>query len=181
MLDKPTDHQLEPEPDTVGPPEAADAALDAAAPNGALAVVPEWPQSGVVEWPWSEAAAVRRRTRAAALEASLAIAEDRLAVARRVQAAWNELAYVRASESARTAVLEARADGEAARLSAAFRRLVQMTAAFAAELSALEPFRATLGDEILDAIRERALNEFAARVAAALRGDAATGGAKRQP
>jgi len=172
-IDRTTDLQQQLSPRVPAVSEGSSATSDA------LTVIPDGPESTLVEWPWSQAAATRRRVRAATLEASHGIAEDRLAAARRIQATWNELACVRAAEAARTAVLEARADGEAARLSLAFRRLVQMTTTFSTELSALEPFRAALGDEILDAIRERALNEFAARVAAAMRGDSAT--ARRQP
>jgi len=133
------------------------------------------------ELPWSPEAKARTRARTIALEARLDGFRDTLRAIRAAREALNRAATVRAFEAAERAILEIRAAGEAGRLAIVNRTHLQMTAQFLEQIEALEQFKGRTSPEILDALKERALNEFTTRMNRASKSDVelASGGLLR--
>jgi len=71
---------------------------------------------------------------------------------------------MRAVEAAETAIFEIRALGETTRFVILNRAQLEMTRQFVRQLEMIEGFRGRLTVEILDALKERAFNEFTERM-----------------
>jgi hypothetical protein len=123
------------------------------------------------DWPWSAEALARARARALALEARVEIFRDNLRAIRTAHEVLNRAATARAVEAAETAVLDIHAQGESARLGIINRVHLEMAREFLFQLDHLDSLRGRLPAEVLDALRERALNEFTARMNRAARPD----------
>jgi len=121
--------------------------------------------------PWSPEARVRAQARQASLEARLDIFRDDLRAIRIANEVLNRAATMRAVEAAETAIFEIRCLGETARLAILNRTHLEMTRQFLAQLETIESFRGRVSTEILDALKERALNEFTARMNRASKAD----------
>jgi hypothetical protein len=121
--------------------------------------------------PWSPEARVRAEARQASLEARLDIFRDNLRAIRIANEVLNRSATMRAVEAAETAIFEIRCLGETARLAILNRTHLGMTRQFLAQLETIESFRGRVSTEILDALKERALNEFTARMNRASKAD----------
>jgi len=117
-----------------------------------------------LELPWSERARVRARAREASHEARLEIFKDDLRAIRIANEVLNRAATMRAVEAAEVAIFEIRSLGETTRLSILNRAQLEMTRSFVAQLECVERFRGRLTDEIIDALKERALTEFTDRM-----------------
>jgi len=122
-------------------------------------------------FPWSPEARVRAQARQASLEARLDIFRDDLRAIRIANEVLNRAATMRAVEAAETAIFEIRCLGETARLAILNRTHLEMTRQFLAQLETIESFRGRVSTEILDALKERALNEFTARMNRASKAD----------
>lgn len=120
--------------------------------------------AGVVDLPWSERARIRARARQASLEARLEIFKDDLRAIRIANEVLNRAATMRAVEAAEIAIFEIRGVGETTRLAILNRAQLDMTRQFVTQLESIETFRGRLTDEILDALKERALTEFTERM-----------------
>jgi hypothetical protein len=123
------------------------------------------------ELPWSPEARVRSQARAAALEARLDIFRDDLRSIRIANEVLNRAATMRAVEAAETAIFEIRCLGETARFAILNRTHLEMTQHFLAQIEAIEGFRGRVSNEIIDALKERALAEFTARMNRASKAD----------
>lgn len=134
-----------------------------------------------IEWPWSAGARARTQARALALDASVEIFRDNLRAIRTAHEVLNRAATARAIEAAETAVLDIHAQGESARLGIINRVHIEMTREFIAHLDRLDALRGRLPAEVLDALRERALNEFTGRMNRAARRDPAAEHHPRHP
>lgn len=121
------------------------------------------PRSGV-ELPWSERSRIRSHARAAAHEARLEVFKDDLRAIRIANEVLSRAATMRAVEAAEVAIFEIRNLGETTRLSILNRAQLDMTRQFVTQLEAIETFRGRLTDEVLDALKERALSEFTERM-----------------
>ncbi len=122
-------------------------------------------------WPWSERARIRGRARQASLEARLEIFNDDLRAIRIANEVLNRAATMRAVEAAEIAIFEIRALGETTRLAILNRAQLDMTRQFVTQLEMIEGFRGRLTDEIVDALKERALTEFTERMNRASKAD----------
>ena len=121
--------------------------------------------------PWTPEARVHTKAREAALEARLDIFRDDLRAIRIANEVLNRAATMRAVEAAEIAIFEIRNLGETARLAVTNRTQLEMARQFIAQLESIETFRGRLTPEILDALKERALNEFTERLTRASRSD----------
>lgn len=128
------------------------------------------PASGV-ELPWSESARVRARARQASFEARLEIFKDDLRAIRIANEVLNRAATMRAVEAAEIAIFEIRSLGETTRFAILNRAQLDMTHQFVEQLESIETFRGRLTDEILNALKERALTEFTERMNRASKSD----------
>lgn len=126
---------------------------------------------GGITLPWSDAARVRGRAREAAFEARLDIFRDDLRAIRIANEVLNRASTMRAVEAAETAIFEIRTIGETTRLAIGNRAQLEMTRQFVEQLDAIERFRGRLTPEIVDALKERALNEFTDRMNRASKAD----------
>lgn len=124
-----------------------------------------------VELPWSESALVRARARQASFEARLEIFKDDLRAIRIANEVLNRAATMRAVEAAEIAIFEIRSLGETTRFAILNRAQLDMTHQFVDQLESIETFRGRLTDEILDALKERALTEFTERMNRASKSD----------
>jgi hypothetical protein len=127
--------------------------------------------AGRLELPWSPEARARSRARDVSLEARLDLFKDNLRAIRIAREVLNRAATMRAVEAAETAIFEIRTAGETARLAIINEAHLEMTREFLDHLEVLEAFRPRVGAEILDALKERALNEFTARMNRASKAD----------
>ncbi len=127
--------------------------------------------SGAVTWPWSREARARSQARDLSLQARLDIFKDDLRSIRIANEVLNRAATMRAVEAAETAIFEIRCLGETARFAILNRTHLEMTRQFVAQLEILEGFRGRVTTAILDALKERALNEFTARMNRASKAD----------
>ena len=123
------------------------------------------------ELPWSETARVRARASDASYEARLDIFKDDLRAIRIANEVLNRAATMRAVEAAEIAIFEIRSVGETTRFSILNRAQLDMTRQFCEQLESIETFRGRLTDEILDALKERALTEFTERMNRASKAD----------
>lgn len=123
------------------------------------------------ELPWSREAQARSRARDLSLEARLDIFRDDLRAIRIANEVLNRAATMRAVEAAETAIFEIRTLGETARFAILNRTHLEMTRHFVVQLESIETFRGRLSPEVLDALKERALNEFTARMNRASKAD----------
>lgn len=121
--------------------------------------------------PWSREGRARLEARQASLQARLDIFRDDLRAIRIANEVLNRAATMRAVEAAETAIFEIRCAGETARLAILNRTHLEMTRQFLAQLEAIEGFRGRVSAEVLDALKERALNEFCARMNRASKAD----------
>lgn len=121
--------------------------------------------------PWSRAARARGEARQASLQARLDIFRDDLRAIRIANEVLNRAASMRAVEAAETAIFEIRCAGETARLAILNRAHLEMTRQFLAQLETIEGFRGRVSAEVLDALKERALNEFCTRMNRASKAD----------
>lgn len=126
---------------------------------------------GALLLPWSRAARARGEAREASLQARLDIFRDDLRAVRIANEVLNRAATMRAVEAAETAIFEIRCAGETARLAILNRAHLEMTRQFLAQLETIEGFRGRVSAEVLDALKERALNEFCARMNRASKAD----------
>lgn len=127
--------------------------------------------AGSISWPWSREAHARSQARDLRLQARLDIFKDDLRAIRTANEALNRAATMRAVEAAETAIFEIRCLGETARFAILNRTHLEMTRQFVMQLEILEGFRGRVTTEILDALKERALNEFTARMNRASKAD----------
>jgi hypothetical protein len=132
---------------------------DRVAPGGALSL------------PWSSEARARSQARQASLQARLDIFQDDLRAIRIANEVLNRAATMRAVEAAETAIFEIRCAGETARLAILNRAHLAMTRQFLSQLESIESFRGRISAEVLDALKERALNEFCDRMNRASKAD----------
>ena len=123
------------------------------------------------ELPWSETARVRARARDASFEARLDIFKDDLRAIRIANEVLSRAATMRAVEAAEIAIFEIRSLGETTRFAILNRAQLDMTQQFVDQLESIEGFRGRLTDEILDALKERALTEFTERMNRASKAD----------
>jgi hypothetical protein len=121
--------------------------------------------------PWSREARARSDAHQASLQARLDIFRDDLRAVRIANEVLNRAATMRAVEAAETAIFEIRCAGQTARLAILNRAHLEMTRQFLAQLEAIENFRGRISTEVLDALKERALNEFCARMNRASKAD----------
>lgn len=105
-------------------------------------------------WPWSRDSSSCAAAEDDVLEARLQVVLDVL----------NRAATLRAIEAAELAVFEARTTGESARMAVMARAQIAMTEQFARHLAAIDDFRGRLTDEIIDALKQRALADFTDRM-----------------
>lgn len=126
---------------------------------------------GGLEWPWSDRARVRSLARQASLEARLEIFKDDLRTIRTAHEVLSRAATMRAVEAAEAGIFEIRSVGETTRLAILNRAQLEMTRQFVAQLDSIEEFRGRVTDEILDALKERALSEFTERMNRASKAD----------
>src|SRR5437667_8676759 len=124
-----------------------------------------------LEMPWSPEARARSQARAASIEARFDIFKDDLRAIRIANEVLNRAATMRAVEAAETAIFEIRCAGESARFAILNRAHLEMTRQFLMQLETLEGFRGRVSNEILDALKERALSEFSARMNRASKAD----------
>ena len=120
--------------------------------------------AGRLELPWSPEARARTRAREVSVEARLDLFKDNLRAIRIAREVLNRAATMRAVEAAETAIFEIRTSGETARLAIINEAHLEMTREFLDHPEILEAFRPRVSAEILDALKERALNEFTARM-----------------
>lgn len=116
------------------------------------------------EFPWSERTRVRTRARDAAYNAKLEIFKDDLRAIHIANEVLNRAATMRAVEASEAAIFEIGSAGETTRLTILNRAQLEMTRQFVTQLESIERFRGRLTDEILDALKERALTEFTDRM-----------------
>jgi hypothetical protein len=128
------------------------------------------PRHGL-ELPWSERARARARARAAALEARLEIFTDDLRAIRIASEVLSRAATMRAVEAAEVAIFEIRNLGETTKLAIVNRAQLEMTRQFVSQIESIESFRGRLTDEVLDALKERALSELTERMNRASKAD----------
>jgi len=128
------------------------------------------PHNGM-QFPWSPQARARARARDLSLEARLDVFRDDLRAIRIANEVLNRAATMRAVEAAETAIFEIRTLGETARFAILNRAHLEMTRHFVQQLESIEGFRGRLSPEVLDALKERALNEFTARMNRASKAD----------
>ena len=83
----------------------------------------------------------------------------------------NRAATMRAVEAAETAIFEIRSLGETMRLAILNRAQLEMTRHFAQQIETIDGFRGRLPQEIVDALKERALSEFTDRMNRASKAD----------
>jgi hypothetical protein len=126
---------------------------------------------GAVSLPWSRESRSRSQARDLSLQARLDIFKDDLRSIRIANEVINRAATMRAVEAAETAIFEIRCLGETARFAILNRTHLEMTRQFLSQLETLEGFRGRVTTEILDALKERALNEFTARMSRASKAD----------
>jgi hypothetical protein len=127
--------------------------------------------AGTITWPWSREARARSEARDLSVQARLDIFKDDLRSIRIANEVLNRAATMRAVEAAETAIFEIRCLGETARFAILNRTHLEMTRQFLSQLETLEGFRGRVTTEILDALKERALNEFTARMNRASKAD----------
>ena len=123
------------------------------------------------ELPWSERARVRARAQEASFDARLEIFKDDLRAIRIANEVLNRAATMRAVEAAEIAIFEIRSLGETMRFALLNRAQLDMTRQFVGQLESIEQFRGRLTDEVLDALKERALSEFTERMNRASKSD----------
>lgn len=124
-----------------------------------------------LELPWSERARVRAKARQSALEARLEVFKDDLRAIRIANEVLNRAATMRAVEASEIAIFEIRCLGETTRLAILNRAQLEMTRQFVVQLESIETFRGRLTDEVLDALKSRALSEFSERMNRASKAD----------
>lgn len=127
--------------------------------------------AGAITWPWSREGRARSQARDLSIQARLDIFKDDLRSIRIANEVLNRAATMRAVEAAETAIFEIRCLGETARFAILNRTHLEMTRQFVSQLETLEGFRGRVTTEILDALKERALNEFTARMNRASKSD----------
>lgn len=121
--------------------------------------------------PWSAERRARRTARQASLAARLDIFKDDLHAIRMANEVLSRAATMRAVEAAEAAILEIRTLGETIRLALINSAHFEMARQFTAHLARLEEFRDRLPTEIIDALKERALEEFTHRMNRASKAD----------
>jgi hypothetical protein len=124
-----------------------------------------------IELPWSREARARSKAREMSIEARLEIFKDDLRAIRIANEVLNRAETMRAVEAAEAAIFEIRCIGETARFAILNRTHLDMTRQFLDQLENIESFRGRVSNEILDALKERALNEFTARMNRASKSD----------
>ena len=124
-----------------------------------------------VSLPWSREGRARSQARDLSLQARLDIYKDDLRAIRIANEVLNRSATMRAVEAAESAIFEIRCLGETTRFAILNRTHLEMTQQFLSHLECLESFRDRVTAEILDALKERALNEFADRMNRASKSD----------
>jgi len=124
-----------------------------------------------VEFPWSREVRARSKARDLSIEARLDVFKDDLRAIRIANEVLNRAATMRAVEAAEAAIFEIRCLGETARFAILNRTHLEMTRQFLEQLESTESFRGRVSNEILDALKERALNEFTARMNRASKAD----------
>ena len=127
--------------------------------------------SGPVSWPWSREARARSQAQDLSLQARLDIFKDDLRAIRIANEVLNRAATMRAVEAAESSIFEIRCLGETARFAILNRTHLEMTRQFLVQIETLEGFRGRVTPEILDALKERALNEFTGRMNRASKAD----------
>ncbi|MEZ5352301.1 MAG: hypothetical protein R2762_06655 [Bryobacteraceae bacterium] len=126
---------------------------------------------GALSLPWSAERKAHAAARDASLAARLDIFKDDLRAIRMANEVLTRAATMRAVEAAEAAIFEIRTLGEIIRLSLVNRAHLEMTREFTRQLERLEEFRGQLPVELLDALKERALDEFTNRMARASKAD----------
>jgi hypothetical protein len=121
--------------------------------------------------PWSAQSRAHARARDLSMDARLDIYRDDLRAIRIANEVLNRAATMRAVEAAETAIFEIRTLGETARFAILNRAQLEMTRQFVQQLECIETFRGRLSPEVLDALKERALNEFSGRMNRASKAD----------
>lgn len=116
------------------------------------------------EPPWSRGARARRRAEEMSLEARLDIFSDELRSIRIANEVLSRAATMRAVEAAEAAIFDIRCAGETVRHAILNRTHLEMTRQFLEQLESIEAFRGRVSSEVLDALKERALNEFSIRM-----------------
>lgn len=124
-----------------------------------------------LDMPWSREVRARSKARDMSMEARLDIFKDDLRAIRIANEVLNRAATMRAVEAAEAAIFEIRCFGETARLAILNRTHLEMTRQFIEQLEFIELYRERISNEILDALKERALNEFTARMNRASKSD----------
>ncbi len=121
--------------------------------------------------PFSREARARSQARDASLGARLDIFRDDLRAIRIANEVLNRAATMRAVEAAETAIFEIRCLGETARFAILNRTQLEMARQFLDQLDSIEGFRGRVSTEVLDALKERSLNEFSSRMNRASKAD----------
>ncbi|HLQ77533.1 MAG TPA: hypothetical protein VK210_09265, partial [Terriglobia bacterium] len=122
-------------------------------------------------WPWSRESRARVKAQELSTEARLDIFKDDLRTIRIAREVLSRAATMRAVQAAETAIFEIQCLGETVRFAVLNRTHLEMTEHFLKQIEALESFRSRVTPEILDALKERALTEFSARMNRASKAD----------
>ena len=121
--------------------------------------------------PWTPEGRARNEARKAGLQARLDLFKDDLTAIRKANEALSRAQTMRALEAAEAAVFEIRTLGETLRFTILNRAHLAMSIEFAAQLERFEGLRGRLPVQILEALKERALEEFTARMNRASKSD----------
>lgn len=117
------------------------------------------------ETPWSPEAKARNHARDLSIQARLDAFRDDLQALRTAHRALTRSAVMRAVEAAEGAIFEIRARGETLRYRLLNRVHIEMTQDFINQLSVVESLRDRLpSPQLADALKQRALEEFTARI-----------------
>ena len=126
---------------------------------------------GRFEMPWAPERRARLEARDAALDARLDLFRDDLRSIRIANEVLNRASTMRAVEAAEATIFEVHSRSESFRLHIINSVQFAMTQEFIAHIERLETFRERMPSEILDALKERALNEFTSRMNRASKSD----------
>jgi len=151
--------------------DASETSLERASQELQLRSDPNRIAADAITWPWSREARARSQARDLSLQARLDIFQDDLRSIRIANEVLNRAATMRAVEAAETAIFEIRCLGETTRFAILNRTHLDMTRQFVSRLESIETFRGRVSTEILDSLKERALNEFTSRMNRASKAD----------
>lgn len=123
--------------------------------------------------PWSPQAKAVKAAEQASIDARLEVFQDDLKSIRAANRILNRISMAHAVETARAAIFEIRARGELVRYEILNETHRELTSLFLSQIESIESLRDRMPAEMLDAMKERALNEFTAKMNRVSRAEAA--------